>query len=305
MTDQIAHVRELTRNLTDEIMRAMGLSSRGWARRLLGPLFWPPAHRFAKLAAAFDRRAAECGLQDAASWILPKFVPGVEAHGQEVIPREGPLLIASNHPGTVDGLAIISQVPRDDVKVVVTGIPFTQGLPGLRDHLIYTPREGSGRMTTVRETIRHLRAGGALLIFPGGNVEPDPALLPGAAEAMKKWSRSLELILHQLPDTQVLLTIVSGVLSPRWLHNPFTRFRHGKRERQVLAEFGQIIQQMVFGIKSSRIPHISFAQPITAAELRKAAGADGLLAAVIESAQRLLAEHLAQVGQQTEYELQG
>ncbi len=136
MTDQMAHVRDLTKNLTDEIMRALSLSPTGWARKLLGPVFWPPAHRFAKLAATFDQRVAECGLQEAATWVLPKFVPAVEALGQDAIPREGPLLIASNHPGTVDGLAILSQVPRDDVKVVVTGIPFVQGLPGLRDHLI-------------------------------------------------------------------------------------------------------------------------------------------------------------------------
>ncbi len=159
-------------------------------------------------------------------------------------------------------------------------------------------------MTTVREVIRHLRDGGTLLIFPGGNVEPDPALLPGASAAMSRWSRSLDLILRQLPDTQVLLTIVSGVLSPKWLRHPFVRLRRGSRERQLLAEFVQIIQQMVFGIRSSRTPHITFGQPVIASELRQNEPSGELLPGVVERARRLLAEHVTVVGQQTEYELQ-
>lgn len=293
MSEQIARVAELRRSLIEEIVQVMGFSTAGWPARLLAPLCWPPAQRFARLAARFDQAVTESGLREAASWVLPHFVPGVRAHGTDAIPREGPLLIAANHPGAVDGLAIVANVPRNDLKVIATARPFVQGLPGVRDHLIYTPREGAGRTTTVRETMRHLEAGGALLIFPRGQVEPDPALLPGAAEEMGGWSRSLELILRRHPDTQVLITIVSDVLSPRWLHHPLVRLRKEARERQLLAEFLQIIQQMVLGIRSGRIPQVTFGPPVTVAELVKGDSSPGLLPSIIELARRLLSEHLA------------
>jgi hypothetical protein len=193
----------------------------------------------------------------------------------------------------VDGFAIVANLPRDDLKAVATGQPFFRHLGAGRRYLIFTPREGSGRSTVVREMIRHLDDGGSLLIMPSGNVDPDPAILPGAPEALNRWSPSLELILRRRPETQVLVTIVSGVLSPRWLHHPLVRFRKGARERQLLAEMLQTIQQTVFGRRLSFTPRVTFAQPITGAELQDRGGSGSLLASLIERAQAVLAEHQA------------
>jgi hypothetical protein len=291
MTEQFARVDELRRSLIDEIATVLGLSPSGLPRKLLSPLFWPAAHRFSKLAARFDQAVAEMGLREAARWVLPHFVPGVQVRGTEAIPHEGPLLVASNHPGTVDSLAILANLPRDDVKVVASGLPFVRALPGIRRHLIYIPREGLGRTTALREALRHLDADGALLIFPSGRVDPDPAILPGAYEALSTWSRSLDLILHRLPNTRVLPTIVSGVLSPKWLHHPLVWIRRGAREQQLLAEFLQVIQQMVFGLRSSSMPQVTFGSSVTAAELDRGDGSTSFLGSIVERAQRLLAEH--------------
>lgn len=96
-----ANVENLRRFITTEIFKALGLSA-GWVQRLFSPLFRAPTQRFAQLAAAFDDRVAQWGFCEAARWVLPNFARPVAASGTEHIPAEGPLLIASNHPGTCD-----------------------------------------------------------------------------------------------------------------------------------------------------------------------------------------------------------
>ena len=287
-------VAQLRNDLTDEIFKALGLSDSGWVRKLFGPLFWPPTERFSKLAAAFDHQVAREGLQAAIRGLLPRFVSDVKAQGVETIPSEGPVLIASNHPGTYDGLVIAASLPRDDLKIVVGNIPFVRGLKETGRHIIFTAVDAHVRMTVVRDIIRQLKEGGSLLIFPSGKVDPDPAVLPGAHDALTTWSRSLEIILRKVPQTRVVTTIVSGVLSPSAFKNPITRLRKGRRERQLLAEFNQIIQQLLFSRNFSLHPRVTFDQPVTPAELAAVEGPRGMLRALTQRAQRLLSEHAAQ-----------
>ena len=84
------------------------------ARRILGPLLKLPARRFAMLMAEVDRRVALNGIVAAAQWLLTQIVTGVDARGTDNIPRTGPVLIASNHPGAYDIVALIAGIGRDD-----------------------------------------------------------------------------------------------------------------------------------------------------------------------------------------------
>lgn len=282
-----ANVESLRRFITHEIFKALGVSA-GWAQRLFGPLFRPPTQRFAQLAAAFDERVAQYGFCEAARWVLPRFARAVVAHGSEHIPTEGPLLIASNHPGTCDSLAIAAQVPRRDLKIVATSVPFIRGLPATASHLIYCAQQDvHERMAVVRAAIRHLREGGALLIFPSGRIDPDPALLPGAAQRLDSWSPSLEVMLRCAPQTQVLVTIVSGVLASEWLRSPITRLRKELGDRQRIAEFFQVMQQMLFPRDPLVDPAISFSPPVTGAEL----GGGDVTRRIVERARALLEAH--------------
>lgn len=100
-------------------------------------------------------------------------VEGVEDL-QSAIPAEGPVVIASNHPfGGIEGVILsllIGQV-RPDLKVLAN-----QGLqifPELRDYFIFTnplsekdPKNGP----SLRTSLKHVKQGGALLIFPAGRV---------------------------------------------------------------------------------------------------------------------------------------
>src|SRR4030042_574195 len=189
--DKYTDVESLTQYITDEIFRLFKQTPHSWARRTLGPFFRLPTHRFAQVACTFDRYVEEYGFREAARRILPIFAQAFDVQNVENIPLEGPLLITSNHPGTCDSLVIAASIPRPDLKIVATGVPFMQGLKNAANNLIYTPRDVHERMLVVRSVIRHLKDGGAVLIFPTGRIDPDPALSPEAANDLGKWSPRL------------------------------------------------------------------------------------------------------------------
>jgi hypothetical protein len=290
--ENYSDVEALTQFITDEIFKLLKASPHSWARRTFGPYFRLPTHRFAQVACTFDRYVAEFGFREAARRILPVFAQAFEAHNVENIPQQGPLLITSNHPGTCDSLVIAANIPRPDLKIVATGAPFVKGLRNTAENLIYTSRDVHERMMVVRTAIRHLQNGGALLIFPTGTIDPDPALSPEAANDLGKWSPSIEVMLHHVPQTRVLLTIVSGVLSARWRWNPFVRLMGDDHKQRSVAEFLQVIQQMIFPNSLQVTPRLTFSNPLTTDDL--AAMGQGLLDGMIEHARCLLEDHMAQ-----------
>jgi len=289
------HIEKLRRHLSAEIVRAVGLSADGPLSRPVDWLFRVPTGRFAEVGARFDAWVRQLGFAEAARQILPVFVRGYEAVGNDHIPADGPLLIASNHPGAYDALVIAASVDRDDIKIVAGDIPFLMNLPSASDHFIFATRDPHQRMGVLRTAIRHLRDGGSLLIFPSGHIDPDPAVLPGAWDALHDWSRSVEVMLRRAPDTRVLVTIVSGVLARACTRSPLTRLRKRPRDRQRIAEFIQVIQQMVRERSYALVPDISFAEPLTSERLRIAHGAGEAMDALVHAAEQLFARHADRV----------
>lgn len=274
--------RELTPKLLAEVFKALGWGASHPLRAPLTPLFSAACRRFARIAVRFDRDVAWEGFRTAAERILPYFTHNVYAQGTEHIPTEGPLLIVSNHPGTIDGLAIASRLPRSDLKIVVSGVPFIRHLRATARHLIYSSLDAFERMKVVRESIRHLEEGGAVLLFPSGGLDPDPAVMPGALEALEEWSPSLEVILRRVPSARVLITFVSGVLHPAWARSPVIYLRRGRRNQQRVAEFFQVIQQMLFPGQMLVNPSLWFARPLQLAPTRETPILPGLIAAARE-----------------------
>jgi hypothetical protein len=200
-------------------------------------------------------------------------------------------LITSNHPGTCDSLVIAATIPRPDLKIVATGAPFVQGLRNAAQNLIYTSRDVHERMMVVRRAIHHLQDGGALLIFPTGTIDPDPALSSEAVNDLGKWSPSIEVMLRHVPQTRVLLTIVSGVLSARWRWNPFVRLMGDDHRQRSVAEFLQVIQQMIYPNSLHLTPRLTFSNPLTTDDLTSEG--QGMLDGMIEHARCLLEDHMA------------
>jgi len=285
-----ATVSELRRAISTETLVAAGVPRDSHLQSLLRPLVWAPAHRFASLAAEFDHRVALQGFTAAARWATTRFVESMQVYGAEHIPPTGPLLVASNHPGAYDGLVIAAALARDDLKVLASDVPFFRGMYATSPHFIYTDLDPHARMVVVRESERHLRAGGSLLVFASAQVDPDPAFLPGAEQALQEWSSSLSLFLRRVPETKILVTITSGVLSPACFRHPLTRLRKEQRLKQFLAEFIQISQQVLIGRRFGLTPTVRFAKPLTAVDLDGGRDAQATLAALVARARALLAE---------------
>ncbi|MCX6566633.1 MAG: 1-acyl-sn-glycerol-3-phosphate acyltransferase [Candidatus Aminicenantes bacterium] len=275
--------------ITDEIFKAFGLSGCGALRRWLGPLFRFPAGRFGGVIARFDEEIRSSGLSGGCRRLLADLRLRVTARGTERIPVDGPLLLVSNHPGAYDSIAIMASVPRQDLKVILSDVPFTRAFAAGRTHFIFAPLNAAGRATALRASMDHLQSGGALLLFPHDEVEPDPETSPGAMAAIRDWSHSIEIILRRVPETRLQVTMASGILMPRFLHHPLVKIRKSAAKRQKLAEFLQVIGQMVFPRSVRPCIHLSFAEPVVGLNIL-----DGdPIAAVREAAGRLLEEHLA------------
>jgi hypothetical protein len=291
--EKLTDVDALTRYITDEVFRIFKQSPDSWIRKTLGPALYLPAHRFATVSANFDADILEFGFREATIRLISRFIRGFEARNTENIPREGPLLITSNHPGTIDSLVIAASVPRPDLKIVATGIPLVENLKNAADHLIYTPRMGMHeRMQVVRSAIYHLQNGGALLIFPSGRIDPDPELSPQDAADFGRWSNSVALMLKRVPQTQVLVTIVSGVLSAKWRWNPLVRLMGDDFKQRSVAEVLQVIESIIIPRLTKLEPRLSFSDPLTTDELAQVD--QDLLKGMVNRARCLLDDHLAQ-----------
>jgi hypothetical protein len=243
-----------------------------------------------------DEQAGSSGLPGAARSILADFGFEPVVWGAERIPKDGPLIVASNHPGAYDSLAIMAAVSRTDLKVVISDVGFTRALAASREFFIYAPNTTAGRTRALREAIRHLAGGGSLLIYPHTEVEPDPEASPGAREALDDWSPSLEIMLRRIPRARLQVAIASGILLPRFVESPLVKVRRGAAQRQKLAEFLQVSWQMVFPKRVRPGIHLSFAAPVARYDLPS----DRMMPAIVEMAGRLLETHTAAVRRGTE-----
>jgi hypothetical protein len=291
-SNERAVARVLRETITDEIFAAFGLASRGLPRRLFGPLFWLPTQIFGRIMAGVDRTVGEQGVPEAAKHLLSYFVDNVQVTGKENIPQEGPVLIASNHPGAYDSVAILACLSRKDVKVVVSDIPFLRSMPAASKMMVYATPGTQGRMTAVRGVVRQMQDGGALMIFPSGLVDPDPDVLPEAEQELNSWSGSLDLVMKKVPETRIIVTMVSGVLSPICLRNPLTRLMKKEWEQRKLAEFLQVIQQLALKRKFDLKPRLTFDVALTGSELLAQSRSPDLHQAIIERARQVLKIHM-------------
>jgi len=129
-----------------------------------------------------NRHQEYCGLapdpQDYMQRVFDVFRVRWSVSPQEIarIPKTGPLIIVANHPlGALEGMVLASLLlrVRPDAKLMVN---YLLGLiPNLRDIFLFVDPFGgtkgtAGSLTGMKQSIRHLKDGGALGIFPSGEV---------------------------------------------------------------------------------------------------------------------------------------
>jgi 1-acyl-sn-glycerol-3-phosphate acyltransferase len=272
-----AHLERLTRLCVDDLISAFGLGRVGYGRAVMESISRIPARRLARQVLTYDRIVGESGLGTGGAWALKRLSRNTSIEGQENVPRDGPLLLVSNHPGLADAVALFAATPREDLRVIAADRPFLAALPNTSRYLMTVRDTSAGRSGVVRAAVRHLRGGGAVLTFPGGRIEPDPAVLPGAVEALDRWSSSADLFARLIPGLAVVPVVVSGVISPTALRNPLIHVRRRRRDREWLAATLQVLVPALRNVDA----RVEFGRPIHAEP-----GAVG--DAVIEETRRLM-----------------
>jgi len=100
----------------------------------------------------------------------------VQSADLERIPVKGPLVAVANHPfGVLDraALGVLMSRVRPDVKILTD--PLLEGIPGLHERCIFVdpfPIASSTdkNLKPLKQAIEWLRSGGALAVFPAGEV---------------------------------------------------------------------------------------------------------------------------------------
>ncbi len=251
---QASQLQSLTAINTQDFLSSLGLENLRRPRKALEWFCWLPSRRFARQMVRYDQRVGELGLHLASQEILPGYVQRLEVEGGENIPLSGPLLVLSNHPGMTDTLLLFASLKRPDLRVIAARRPFLEALPNVSRRLIFVPEQDGGRMAVVRDVVSHLRAGGAILTFPAGQIEPDPVSMPGAVEALAGWSESIALFSRLVPEVKIVVAIVSGVLWPAATQARITHIRKQQKDRERMGAAIQILIQQA----------LPFYKPVTA-----------------------------------------
>ena len=234
-------VEVLTDLNVDDLLDAAGLLR--WRRTPLCRLLRPAAGRFARTACEFDHRVGTQGLAQGSEWLVRQMTSGLVTTGAEHVPPEGPVVILSNHPGMTDTVALFTSLAaRADLRVIASDRPFLRALPNVARQLIFLPAEEAGHAIAMRIAARHLQAGGALLTFPAGDIEPDPGAFgpQRATDSLSRWTGSYSLFARLVPATRFVPALVSHVVSAATQRHPLTLLRRTARDREKLAAALQV-----------------------------------------------------------------
>ncbi len=224
------HFRTAYPAYADSVATAFGERPR-WIKQLIKWVAFPFTLEMVRLGHRYESLVNQDGsVQRASEWLLKTCSGGVTAHGAHNIPSEGALLIVANHAGMGDAIAIHTFLPRHDIYTVVFQRGLLAGLPAFVNYCIVI--DEADPVGSIRQIVRVLKDGHAVLLFPYGQIEHDPALdLQQATQTLEGWSRSVEIITRHVKDVAVLPTAVGGVLSRRALRHPIAqRFKTFNRQ---------------------------------------------------------------------------
>jgi hypothetical protein len=271
----------LTEINLDDLVLSFGWENYPRLAKGLRAMFRGVARKFASQMLDFDDAVGQIGLPDAGRQALRLYVrsarlfsdlstgspvPAALAQaGQDPLPA-GPFLALSNHPGMVDTLALFSALNRKDLKIIAVDRTFLKSLSNVSERLCYVTDDPSARMSLVRQVSGHLRSGGAALTFPGGEIEPDPNVYPGAVEALQNWTDSMGVFLRMAPETPILPVLVRGVIWKKTANHPLSRIKRTREEREMLAAAFQLLFQILWDRKPLDVT-VQIGKLITVAEL--------------------------------------
>jgi putative hemolysin len=244
---------------------SLDLKSAGPLRRHAFALIRPHLERLLGLtcmAEIYDGRPGDCAKLGFLDYVLEQLNVPVEVEEPDArrIPERGPVVVVANHPfGGVEGM-VLGQLllsRRDDVKILAN---YHLGrIPELRDlFLLIDPfgRTGSIRANfgALRRARRWLAEGGALAVFPAGEVAhfhpgrrriEDPPWLTTAASLVRH--ARCPVVPVFFPGRNSWAFQVLGLIHPRLRTAMLGREMLRRRGRPVEARVGSLIPYKQLG----------------------------------------------------------
>jgi putative hemolysin len=128
----------------------------------------------------------------------------VESTAGFEFPKSGPLIVIANHPfGILDPVLLARYVAqyRPEVKVMTNSL--LAAFPALRPHIIAVNPFGGeaaarSNIGAIKEALKHLKDGGALVIFPAGEVA---GYKPGTGIKEPEWSTHVGALIRRTQAT--------------------------------------------------------------------------------------------------------
>ncbi len=287
---QHSQIKALTYINVQDMLDNFGLSQLRRGRRVIERLLSVPARLLARQVARLDQRVGAIGLQAASRELLLKYVRRLDVIGAENVPATGGVLLATNHPGMSDSLVCFTGIPRQDVAIVSVDRPFLRALTNICQHLLFISDRPDERALIVRQVARRLREGHVVIVNPAGQIEPDPAVMPGALEALQNWSDSLGLFVRLAPEAVVVPMVVSGTIYGPTLSNPLTRVRRNQRDRERVAATIQAFLLTIGYLRSRQVVRVQFGPPLAAADLIGLGSVDTITEAIREATRSIMLE---------------
>ena len=105
--------------------------------------------------------------------------------------------------------------------------------------------------------------------------------MPGAVEALGRWSANVDLFARLAPNLTVVPVVVSGVLSPAAFRSPLTCLRRRKEDRQWLASNLQMLVPALRNVSQ----RVTFGPPISAR------AGEAISTVVLREVRRLMERH--------------
>jgi hypothetical protein len=212
--------RTLARISADEIVAALGLErAPRVVRTAVRTASFEVSRPLGRLLARFDARIAERGLARAAAGAIADLEARFRVEGPAP-PEHGPLLVVSNHPGAYDTLTLLAALGRDDAAIVAGDRLFLRAMPAFAQKLCFVAETGGAptlhRSNGLRQALRHLRAGGAIVQFGAGRIEPDPAF-PSKEPLLATWLPGTGVLARATAGAggRVVVALLEGVISPK------------------------------------------------------------------------------------------
>ena len=178
---------------------------------------------------------------------------GVEVHGMNNVPPDGPLIVASNHRSYLDPVILASFLPRRVYHMAKRELFRNPVFARLITNFGAFPvdREGTARASTFRMALRLLSLNGAVVIFPEGGI------VDSTAEVEVKEGVATLAAMSRAPVLPVYIAGSNTLIRPRGILDSWLVIRVGEvippaqgKGREYRREFAQNIADGILELEA-------------------------------------------------------